>query len=68
MILLFTYVFVALGFSFLCSIAEAVLLSVTAGHIALMVAENQPSGPILKRLKDDINKPLAAILTLNTKY
>ncbi len=66
MVLLITYVLIALGFSFLCSIAEAVLLSVTSAHIALMESENRPSAPLLKKLKDDINKPLAAILTLNT--
>ena len=66
MILLFTYVLIALVFSFLCSIAEAVLLSVTSAHIALMESENKPSAPVLKTLKEDIKKPLAAILTLNT--
>ena len=66
MTLLITYVLIALGFSFLCSIAEAVLLSVTSAHIALMESENRPSAPLLKKLKGDINKPLAAILTLNT--
>ena len=66
MILLITYVLIALCFSFLCSIAEAVLLSVTTPHIALMESNNVPSGKILKELKKDVNKPLAAILTLNT--
>jgi hypothetical protein len=36
MALLITYVLVALVFSFLCSIAEAVLLSVTAAYVALL--------------------------------
>ncbi len=66
MILLVTYVFIALGFSFLCSIAEAVLLSVTSAHIALMEKKNKASGALLRSLKDNVNKPLAAILTLNT--
>jgi CBS domain containing-hemolysin-like protein len=66
MILLFTYVLVALIFSFLCSIAEAVILSVTAAHIALLEQEGKPSGALLHKHKEDINKPLAAILTLNT--
>ena len=66
MILLISYVVVALGFSFLCSIAEAVLLSITSAHIALLENEKKPSGLLLRALKDDINKPLAAILTLNT--
>ncbi len=66
MILLITYVLIALIFSFLCSIAEAVLLSVTTAHISVLEKNNHPSGSLLKLLKSDINKPLAAILTLNT--
>jgi CBS domain containing-hemolysin-like protein len=66
MALLITYVLIALVFSFLCSIAEAVLLSVTPAYIALLQKEGKPSGPLLHQLKSDINKPLAAILTLNT--
>lgn len=66
MLLLITYVLVALVFSFLCSIAEAVMLSVTMPHIALMEQKHQSSGAILRRLKAQIGRPLAAILTLNT--
>jgi CBS domain containing-hemolysin-like protein len=66
MILLITYVLVALGVSFLCSVAEAVLLSVTTAHVALLEQQQKPYGALLRKLKDDVNKPLAAILTLNT--
>jgi len=66
MTLLFTYVTIALLFSFLCSIAEAVLLSVTTAHISVLEQEGKTSGLLLRELKGDINKPLAAILTLNT--
>ena len=66
MILLISYILVALFFSFLCSVAEAVLLSVTSSHIALLEREGRRSGVLLRHLKEDINKPLAAILTLNT--
>jgi len=66
MLLLIIYIFIALGFSFLCSIAEAVLLSVTTPYIALLESQNKASAILLRRLKHDINKPLAAILTLNT--
>ncbi len=66
MVLLLIYIFIALGFSFLCSIAEAVLLSVTVPYIALLESQQKPSAIELRRLKHDINKPLAAILTLNT--
>ena len=66
MTLLFIYMSIALAFSFLCSIAEAVLLSVTPSYIALQERGHRHSGDLLRGLKDDINKPLAAILTLNT--
>ncbi len=66
MTLLFIYVTIALLFSFLCSIAEAVLLSVTTAHISVLEQEGKASGSLLRKLKGDINKPLAAILTLNT--
>jgi CBS domain containing-hemolysin-like protein len=66
MLLLFTYVIIALGFSFLCSIAEAVILSVTTPYITLMQQQGRHAGELLGRLKADINSPLAAILTLNT--
>lgn len=66
MLLLVIYILIALGFSFYCSIAEAVLLSVTRPYIGLLEKEKEKSGKLLKKLKNDINRPLAAILTLNT--
>ena len=45
--LLFTYVFIALGFSFLCSIAEAVILSVNTPYIMLLKQDGRPSGAVL---------------------
>jgi len=64
--LLFLYVIIALGFSFLCSIAEAVLLSVTPAYVALLNKRRPKTGRLLHQLKNEISKPLAAILTLNT--
>lgn len=66
MLLMLIYILIALIFSFLCSIAEAVIPSITSAHIALLVKEGKKSGEQLRKLKSDINKPLAAILTLNT--
>ena len=66
MTLLIVYISIALLFSFLCSIAEAVLLSITTAHITVLEQEGKSSGVLLRQLKGDINKPLAAILTLNT--
>ncbi len=60
------YFFLALGVSFICSTLESVMLSVTHSHIGILVKTNHRSGKLLQHLKDDINRPLAAILTLNT--
>ena len=66
MFLLIVYVLVALVFSFLCSIAEAVLLSVRTSYIGLLEQDGHRVGKILRGLQAEINRPLAAILTLNT--
>lgn len=66
MLLLIIYVLIALGFSFLCSIAEAVILSVSSAYISVLEKEGRPSGTLLRSLTENINKPLSAILSLNT--
>ncbi len=66
-ILLLIYVGLALGFSFLCSIAEAVLLSITPSYIESQREKRPRRAALLKRLKqDNVDQSLAAILTLNT--
>lgn len=66
MTLLIIYLLLAIGVSFLCSILEAVLLSVTPSFIALKEQEGSKSGKLLAELKRDIDRPLSAILSLNT--
>lgn len=66
MTLLLLYLTLALAVSFLCSVLEAVLLSLTSSYITMLEHSDKPAGAGLRRLKDDINLPLAAILTLNT--
>jgi CBS domain containing-hemolysin-like protein len=66
MTLLFVYMAIALGVSFLCSVLEAVLLSVTPSHVARLQHERPATGRRLHRLKTQIDRPLAAILSLNT--
>jgi len=66
MTLLFFYVSLALGVSFICSIMEAVLLSLTPGFVAGMEQRRPDFGRRLRDLKDKVDKPLAAILSLNT--
>ncbi len=52
--------------SFLCSILEAVILSCTPAYIGLLQKKKSHAGKILADLKQHVNRPLAAILTLNT--
>ncbi len=66
-VMLVTYILLALIFSFLCSIAEAVLLSITPAYIAGLRELRPDLAALLKRLKQDkVDQSLAAILTLNT--
>ncbi len=66
MTLLLVYLFIALGVSLLCSLLEAALLSVPRGYVAMMVERGERAGLLLQRMKNDVDRPLAAILTLNT--
>src|SRR6056297_3187868 len=66
MLLLYFYLFLALGVSFVCSIMESVLLSVTLSYAAAYEKRSPRIGRNLKKLKTDIDRPLAAILSLNT--
>ena len=66
MALLVFYLFLALGFSFLCSLLEASLLSMPPSFVKTAEAKGTKTGKRLARLKDDIERPLAAILSLNT--
>lgn len=52
--------------SFLCSIWEAVLLSITPSYMRVKLNEGGKVGRILEEFKENIDRPLAAILTLNT--
>ncbi len=66
MTLLIVYLLVALVFSFLCSLLEASLLSITPSHASIISKQRPNLGRDLQHFKDNIDKPLAAILTLNT--
>jgi CBS domain containing-hemolysin-like protein len=66
MTLLILYVTIAIAVSFICSILEAVLLSITPTFIATSAEKNPAQAKRLKELKDDVDRPLAAILSLNT--
>lgn len=64
-LLIFFFV-LSIAFSFLCSILEAVLLSITPSFIRTKVQSGSSTGKLLEEYKEDIDKPLSAILTLNT--
>ena len=64
--LLIFYALISIFFSFLCSILEAVLLSVNPTFINIKKKEGKGYAYTLEALKKDVDKPLIAILTLNT--
>ena len=66
MALLLFYAFISVFFSFLCSILEAVLLSVSPTFINVKKKEGKTYANELESLKKDVDRPLIAILTLNT--
>ncbi len=66
LVMMLVYASAALAFSFLCSVAEAVVLSVSPSYIANLESEGKWGARVLKRVKADIDRSLAAILTLNT--
>lgn len=66
MTLLLIYLFIALVISFLCSIMEAVLLSVPISYLKSKLENGDRSAESMIKLKEDIDKPLSAILSLNT--
>ncbi|WP_200975539.1 hemolysin family protein [Echinicola sp. 20G] len=66
MTLLILYLFLAIGISFLCSALEAALLSITPSYIASQQEKGKAYARQLMKLKENINQPLAAILSFNT--
>lgn len=64
--LLTFYLLLALAVSFLCSILEAVMLSITPSYVESIAEKKPKTSRELRLLKDNIDKPLAAILSLNT--
>ncbi|MEZ5526267.1 MAG: hemolysin family protein [Gammaproteobacteria bacterium] len=66
MSLLIAFVLISVAISFLCSLLEAALLSVTPSYIAQLKQEGSSRYAGLHKLKNRIDQPLAAILTLNT--
>lgn len=66
MTLLLIYLAIAIGVSFLCSILEAVLLSVTPAFIESQLEPKPRRGRVLKEVKENLDKSISSILILNT--
>ena len=66
MTLLLVYLAIAIGVSFLCSILEAVLLSATPSYVETLQSERPRTGAVVNRVRQRLDKSLAAILILNT--
>lgn len=64
--LVLLYLLLALSVSFLCSVLEAVLLSTPMPFITMKEQEGSKNAPLMMRLKQNIDKPISAILSLNT--
>ncbi|HSP11290.1 MAG TPA: CNNM domain-containing protein [Salegentibacter sp.] len=64
--LLIFYAFISIFFSFLCSILEAALLSFTPSYIKVKKREGKDYADTLAHFKRDIDRPLIALLTVNT--
>ncbi|HBH06438.1 MAG TPA: hemolysin [Flavobacteriales bacterium] len=66
MLALLAYLFLALVVSFLCSIMESVLLSVPQSFLIVKQNEGHQWASSFIDLKINVDKPLSAILSLNT--
>ena len=66
MTLILLYLIGALMLSFLCSVLEAVLLSTPVSFIAMKEAQGVKTASLMMKYKTNVDRPVAAILTLNT--
>ena len=66
MTLLVIYLTIAIGISFMCSILEAVLLSVTPAFVESELKDKPRRAQVLKNVRDDLDQSISSILILNT--
>lgn len=66
MTLILLYLFGALAVSFLCSVLEAVLLSTPVSFISMKESQGAKNAALMMKYKTNVDRPVAAILTLNT--
>ena len=66
MTLLIVYLLLTMGISFLCSLLESVLMSTPISYIQMKEEEGDKNAPLFSKMKNDPDRPLSAILSLNT--
>lgn len=66
MTLLIIYLAIAIGVSFLCSVLEAVLLSITPSYTETIQNEKPGRGAKILQVRDNLDESLSSILILNT--
>jgi len=66
MVLMILYFLGALSLSFMCSVLEAVLLSTPMSYISMKEKQGNATASLMKRYKNNIDRPVGAILSLNT--
>ena len=66
MTLLITYLLIAIGVSFLCSVLEAVLLSITPAYVASQSTEKPKRAQAMQEIKGNLDESISSILILNT--
>ena len=64
--LLIFYLLLTMGISFLCSLLESVLMSAPISYITMKQDEGDRNAALFLQFKQDPDRPLSAILSLNT--
>ena len=64
--LLIIFFLASVGISFVCSVLESVLLSISMSYVSVLEKEKPKVGKLLRWHKENINKSIASILILNT--
>lgn len=66
MTLLLIYLFIAIGVSFVCSVLEAVLLSITPSYVESLASQHPNRAKTLISVKSRLDQSISSILILNT--
>ena len=66
MVLLIFYLLLTMGISFLCSLLESVLMSTPLSYISMKEDEGDRNAALFLKYKQAPDRPLSAILSLNT--